>query len=200
MSTSVKPITGRQKEALDFISSFIQKKGYAPSLRELASFLKTDNLSTAQYFVKQLEERGYLKREYYKSRGITPVTKKQTVSLLGNIAAGEPIEPIENPESVEVPSNIKLNPIYSYYALRVKGDSMIDMGVLDNDLVVIKHQMSADIGDVVVAITEKGATLKVFQKKNGRVILEPKNPKHAPIIPKQLEIRGILVGLIRANQ
>lgn len=197
MTILVKPITGRQKEALDFINSFIRDKGYAPSLRELAAFLETKNLSTAQYFVKELEKKGYLKRDHYKNRGITPITSKQTVPLLGNIAAGEPIEPLENPEPIEVPQNIKLSAGKSYYALRVRGDSMMDMGVLDNDIVLIRHQMTADIGNVVVGVTEKGATLKVLGRKNGKIILEPKNPKYDPIYPKELEVRGVFVGLVR---
>jgi len=199
MPILVKPITGRQKEALDFINSFIRDKGYAPSLRELAAFLKTKNLSTAQYFVRELKKKGYLKRDHYKSRGITTITPKQTIPLLGNIAAGEPIEPIENPEPIEVPQNIKLSAGKSYYALRVKGDSMMDMGILDDDIVLIKHQMTADIGDVVVGITEKGTTLKILGRKNGRTILEPRNPKYDTIIPDQLEVRGVFVGLIRAE-
>ena len=199
MPILVKPITGRQKEALDFINSFIRDKGYAPSLRELAAFLKTKNLSTAQYFVRELEKKGYLKRDHYKSRGITTITPKQTIPLLGNIAAGEPIEPIENPEPIEVPQNIKLSAGKSYYALRVKGDSMMDMGILDDDIVLIKHQMTADIGAVLVGITEKGATLKILGRKNGRTILEPRNPKYDTIIPDQLEVRGVFVGLIRAE-
>ena len=199
MPILVKPITGRQKEALDFINSFIRNKGYAPSLRELAAFLKTKNLSTAQYFVKELEKKGYLKRDHYKNRGITTITPKQTVPLLGNIAAGESIEPIENPEPIEVPQNIKLSAGKSYYALRVKGDSMMDMGILDNDIVLIKHQMTAENGDVVVGITEKGATLKVLKTKNGNIFLEPRNPKYQSVYPQQLEIRGIFVGLVRGN-
>lgn len=183
MTILVKPITGRQKQALDFIKSFIKEKGYAPSLRELAAFLETKNLSTAHYFVKELEKKGYLKRNHYKSRGITPIAPKQTVPLLGNIAAGEPIEPIENPEPIEVPQNIKLSAGKSYYALRVKGDSMMDMGILGDDIVLIKHQMTADLGDVVVGITEKGATLKILGRKNGRTVLEPKNSKYDTIIP-----------------
>lgn len=197
MPILVKPITGRQKEALDFINSFIRDKGYAPSLRELAAFLETKNLSTAQYFVKELGKKGYLKRDHYKNRGITLITPKQTVPLLGSIAAGEPIEPIENPELIEVPQNIKLSAGKSYYALRVKGDSMMDMGILDNDIVLIKHQMTAENGDVVVGITEKGATLKVLGRENGKIILEPKNPKYDPIYPKELEVRGVFVGLVR---
>ncbi|HCE31385.1 MAG: LexA repressor [Candidatus Daviesbacteria bacterium GW2011_GWB1_39_5] len=199
MPVKVKPITGRQKEALDFINSFIQDNGYAPSLRELAAFLKTDNISTAHYFVKELEKKGYLKRDYYKNRGITPILQKQTVPLLGYIAAGAPIEPIEDSEPIQVPTNIKLATNQSYYALKVKGDSMIDMGILDKDIVLIKHQMTADVGDVVVGITEDGATLKILGRKNGKTILEPRNINYKSIIPRQLEVRGVFVGLIRAE-
>lgn len=199
MPIKVKPITGRQKEALDFISSFVRDNGYAPSLRELATFLKTNNTSTAQYFVKELEKKGYLKRDHYKNRGITPIVQKQTVPLLGYIAAGAPIEPIEDSEPIQVPTNIKLTTNQSYYALKVKGDSMMDMGILDKDIVLIKHQMTADLGEVVVGITENGATLKILGRKNGRTVLEPKNPKYDTIVPEQLEVRGVFVGLIRAE-
>jgi repressor LexA len=197
MGIKVKPLTNKQKDALDFVNSFLQDKGYAPSLRELAKFLDTENLSTAQYYIEELEKKGYLKRDPHKNRGIAPITQKQTVPLLGFIAAGEPIEPIENAESIQVSSNIKLNPSHSYYALKVKGDSMMDMGILDNDIVLIKHQMTADIGDTIVGITEKGATLKVLGSKNEKIILQPRNPNYEIIIPEQLEIRGKFIGLMR---
>lgn len=199
MPMSVKPLTNRQKETLDFINSFIDTKGYSPSLKELAKFLQTQNLSTAQYFFKELEKKGYLKRDPHKNRGITATIQKQTVPLLGYIAAGTPIEPIEDSEPVQVPTNIKLNKNDSYYALKVKGDSMIDMGILDNDVVLIKHQMTANPGDVVVGITENGATLKILGDENGRVVLKPRNQKYDTIIPTQLEIRGVFVGLVRGG-
>lgn len=199
MPMSVKPLTNRQKETLDFINSFIDTKGYSPSLKELAKFLQTQNLSTAQYFFKELEKKGYLKRDPHKNRGITATIQKQTVPLLGYIAAGTPIEPIEDSEPVQVPTNIKLNKNDSYYALKVKGDSMIDMGILDNDVVLIKHQMTANPGDVVVGITENGATLKILGNENGRVVLKPRNQKYDTIIPTQLEIRGVFVGLVRGG-
>ena len=195
----VKALTDKQKKVLDFINSFMQGKGYAPSLRELATFLDTKNLSTAQYYIEELEKKGYVKRDPHKNRGMAPITQKQRVPLLGFIAAGEPIEPIENAEPIQVPNNINLKPNQSYYALRVKGDSMMDMGILDKDIVLIKHQMTADIGDTVVGITEKGATLKVLGQKNGRTILQPRNPKYEIIVPEQLEIRGKFVGLIRQD-
>lgn len=197
MLMSVKPLTNRQKEALDFVNSFIDTKGYSPSLKELAKFLKTKNLSTAQYFFKELEKKGYLKREPHKNRGISTIPQNQIVPLLGYIAAGTPIEPIENSEPIQVPTNIKLNKSNSYYALKVKGNSMIDMEILNDDIVLIKHQMTANPGDVVVGITENGATLKILSSKNGQIVLKPKNQKYNTITPTQLEIRGIFVGLIR---
>lgn len=194
-----RPLTEKQKEALDFINSFYREKGYAPSLKEIAGFLETENLSTAQYYVEELEEKGYLRKDSNKARGITPVPNQYAIPLLGYIAAGQPIEPIENREEISVPPNIEIDPRYPHYALKVKGDSMIDMGVIDGDIALIKHQLTAKNGDVVVAITENGATLKIFNKENGRVILEPRNHKYNPIIPKQLEIRGVFVGLVRGS-
>ena len=193
----VKPLTEKQKKTLDFITSFIAKNGYSPSLKEIAKFLGTTNLSTAQYFVEELKNKGYLKKFSHKNRGITPINKSQTTPLLGYIAAGKPIEPIENPETIEIPRNIKLDTRHSHYALQVKGDSMIDMGILDDDIVLIRHQMTAQNRDVVVAITEDGATLKVYKEKNGNIYLEPRNKDYPVIKPRQLEIRGKFVGLIR---
>jgi len=193
----LKPLTKKQKEALNFITSFITKNGYSPSLKEIAKFLGTKNLSTAQYFVEELEKKDYLKRASYKNRGIMPTNKIKTISLLGNIAAGEPIEPIENPEEIEIPQNIQIDTRFPHYALRVAGDSMFDMGILDDDIVLIRHQMTAENGDVVVAITEKGATLKVYKKRGEKILLEPKNKNYPTLEPKKLEIRGKFVGLIR---
>jgi len=194
-----KPLTKRRKEVLTLILKFIAEKGYSPSLREIAGLLNTKNVSTAQYFVNELHARGYLKKGSRQERVITPVSKPTTVQLLGMISAGAPIEPLENPEEILVPSNIKINERYPHYALKIKGDSMIDMGILDNDIVLVRHQLTADNGDVVVAITEKGATLKVFRRKGGKIFLEPRNKNYPIISPKRLEIRGRFIGLIRSN-
>lgn len=192
----IKPLTGKQKETLGFINSFVGENGYSPSLQEIANHIGK-NLSTAQYFVKELEEKGYLIKSANKARGILPTPNQHNIPLLGCIAAGKPIEPIENPEEISIPEHIKIDPRYPHYALKVKGDSMIDMGILDDDIVLIRHQMTADIGDTIVGITEKGATLKVLGRKNGKIILQPRNPKYDIIIPRELEIRGKFVGLIR---
>jgi repressor LexA len=195
----VLPLTQRQKQALDYITKYIQENGYSPALKDVAGFLGTENLSTAQYFIEQLSQKGYLKRETYKNRGISPISQSQTVQLLGYIAAGNPIEPIENPLTVSLPKDLQLDQKYPHYALKVKGDSMMDMGILDGDTVLIRHQLIAKDGDVVVAITEKGATLKVYRKKGQEVYLEAKNKDYSNIYPEQLEIRGKFVGLIRSS-
>lgn len=194
----IKPLTGKQKNTLDFINSFLREKGFSPSLHEIAKYLGK-NLSTAQYYVNELEEKGYLTKNANKARGISPITNQHNIPLLGYIAAGKPIEPIENPEEILIPANIEINSRYPHYALRVKGDSMIDMGILDNDIVLIKHQMTANNGDVIVAITENGATLKVFRKKGGKITLEPRNKDYPIIEPRKIEVRGKFMGLIRNN-
>lgn len=197
MTKSVKPLTEKQKGVLDFINAFIRENGYSPSLKELANFLETENLSTAQYYIQELEKKGYLQRDPHKNRGITTITQKQSVPLLGYIAAGEPIEPMEDSKLVQVSTNIKLDKNHSYYALRVKGDSMIDMGILDNDIVLIKHQMTAENGETVVAITENGATLKTYRKNGEKIVLESRNRNYKNIIPKEFDIRGKFIGLLR---
>lgn len=194
-----KPLTKRRKEVLILILKFIAEKGYSPSLKEIAGLLGTENVSTAQYFVDELHERGYLKKGSRQERVITPISEPTIVPLLGLIAAGAPIEPIENPEDILVPSSIRVDRRYPHYALKIRGDSMIDMGILDGDIVLIRHQMTAENGDIVVAVTEKGATLKVFMKKGEKVILVPRNKNFPLIIPKKLEIRGKFVGLIRSD-
>ena len=193
----VLPLTKRQKQALDYITKYIQQNGYSPALKDIANFLSTENLSTAQYFIDQLIRKGYLKKETYKNRGISPLVGNRTTQLLGYIAAGEPIEPIENSESITIPADIDINDQYPHYALKVKGDSMIDMGILDGDTILVQHQLTAKNGDVVVAITEKGATLKVYRVNNRKKFLEARNKSFPNIYPKHLEIRGKFVGLIR---
>jgi repressor LexA len=192
-----KPLTEKQKQVLDFVVKFSQTKGYSPSLKEIAKFAKTENLSTAQYYIEQLSEKGYLKKDSYKNRGISPINNTQTIQLLGYIAAGEPIEPIEVPKTISVPASFSINEKYPHYALKVKGDSMMDMGILDGDTVLVKHQLTAENGDVVVAITENGATLKVFRKSGRKIYLEARNKDFPNIYPESLEIRGKFIGLIR---
>lgn len=195
-----KPLTKRRKEVLDLILKFIAQKGYSPSLREIAVLLGSKNVSTAQYFVDELHSLGYLKKDEDNGRAFAPITEPTTIRLLGTISAGSPIEPIENPEEILVPSNVNIDIMYPHYALKVKGNSMEDMGIYDGDIVLIRHQLSANNGEVIVAVTENGATLKVYQNKNGKVSLEPRNKKFKTIYPEELEIRGKYIGLIRSEE
>ena len=189
-------LTPKQKKVLDFISDFVHRESYSPTLKEIASYLKK-SLPTAQHFVEELERKGYIDRTDHLTRGITPIEEGSSeIPLFGYIAAGEPIEPIESPEPIAVPQSM-ISKDGQYYALKVKGDSMIEEGILDGDTVVIQHQITAQDGDTIVAITERGATLKLLRKRNDKVYLEPRNKRLENIYPEELEVRGKFVGLIR---
>lgn len=190
-------LTPKQKKILDFILSFLEKEGYSPSLEEIAKQFKK-SIPTIHQHVLALKSKGYLFKEDNVSRGISIKNSPDGIFLMGYIAAGKPIEPIESPEPIHVPIGM-VKPKGNYYALKVRGDSMIEDGIIDGDVVVIKHQSTADNGDTVVAITENGATLKIYKNKNGKVFLEPRNKNFENIYPKSLEIRGKLVGLMRAK-
>ena len=188
-------ITPKQKQILEYVKSFRGRKGFSPTLSEIAAqFDKT--VSTIQQYVDALTNKGYLEKQERVSRGIKPVEEITQVLLLGEIAAGEPIEPIENPEPIEIPANMVNSP-GNYYALKVRGDSMIDDGILEGDVIVVRHQQTAEDGETVVAVTEDGATLKKLKFLNNRVCLEPRNAKIATIYPEELDVRGKYVGLIR---
>lgn len=191
-------VTPKQKMVFDFINSFSSQKGYSPSLEEIGREFNLA-ISTVHQHVKALKTKGYLKKGDFQPRSvsvleITPETTE--IPLLGIIAAGLPIEPIENPEPIKVPKAL-VSKRGDFYALKVHGDSMVDDGIWDGDVVVIKHQQTADNGDTVVAITEDGATLKRYRNQNGKIYLEPRNVRLENIYPKKLEIRGKFVGLIR---
>lgn len=191
-----KPLTPKQKHVLDFIQKFSENNGYSPSLSEIARYLKK-SISTVQHFIEELQHKGYLQKEDNIARGISPSDiKTGRIFKLGYIAAGVPIEPIGNPEPIDVPLSMISNP-GDYYALEVKGESMIDDNILDGDVIIVRHQNIANDGDRVVAITGKGATLKIFRNRSGKIYLESRNKKMKNIYPRELEIRGRYCGLIR---
>lgn len=193
----IKSLTPKQKRVLDFIKKFREDKGFSPSLREIAKHFRK-SVPTIHQFIEALAKKGFLEKRAMAARAIVPNTEEREIPLLGYIAAGEPIEPIENPEPIKAPASMIDSP-GQYYALRVKGDSMIEDGILDGDTAVVKHQLTANSGDTVVAITEKGATLKIFRRKNGKIFLEPRNKRLKTISPRTLNIRGIFCGLIRKS-
>ncbi len=194
----VNTVTPGQKNVLEYIFGYIEQHGYSPTLQEIANKFKY-SLGTAQHYTEELKKKGFIRKTKNKSRAILPVDESSVAIIkLGTIAAGRPIEPTENPEPVLVPKNMVSKP-GQYYALEVRGDSMADDGIWDKDLIVVKHQFTAEANDIIIAITEDGATLKQLKYKNGRPCLQAKNQKYKPIFPDRLEIRGKFVGLIRKN-
>ena len=195
-------LTKKQKQVLDFIEKYKNKNDYAPSLEEIKKHLKLASVSTAHYHIKKLQEGGYLKKEKNQPRGIDFYEKEKMVSipLLGTIAAGQPIEAVEEKETIAIPQS-KLSHSGKFYALRVSGESMIDENINDGDLVLVKQQTVADDGQKVVALIDNcEATLKKFYKERGQIRLQPANKNFTPIIIKrnqEFSIQGIVIDIIR---
>lgn len=193
-------LTKRQKQALDFITSFQKKKGFSPSLEEIKKHLKLSSVSTAHHHVKKLQEAGYLKKAYNQPRSVSARNEKAIIEipLVGTIAAGQPIEAIEIPSETITVSKDEVGKYGEHYALRVQGNSMIDEGIFDGDIVVIRKQESADNGQTVVAIIDDNeATLKKLYREKNRIRLQPANPKLFPTYREEVEIRGVVVKIIR---
>lgn len=193
----VNNLTPRQKSVLDFITKFLIDKGYAPSLHETARHFKLNSVSTAHQFVEVLTQKGYLEKEENKSRSITlKETNYLEIPLLGYVAAGEPIEAISNPEPIKVPKSM-LTKSGLHYALKVKGDSMIDEGINGGDVVVVRRQETAENGQKVIAlINGNEATLKKIYREENGFRLQPANSSMKPIFTKSLTIQGKVAGIL----
>lgn len=195
----------RQREILDFISQFIQKRGFSPTLQEIADALGLSSLATVHEHLEALVKKGVIKRYQGAVRGIKVLEEKMASALegielpiIGYIAAGKPIEAIEEPIDTVSVSPTLLSSKKRAFVLQVRGDSMVEEGILDGDYVVIEQQETADNGDIVVALLENGlATLKRFFKESSRIRLEPANSQMAPIFTTQVQIQGKVVGVIR---
>ncbi len=194
-------VTKRQREVLNFIESYRKKEGYAPSLEEIKKHLKLSSVSTAHYHIKKLEKLGLLRKGDNQPRSLTPTKEKEmmNVPIIGTVAAGQPIEAIEiEDDFVTVQKMRPFSPNDAYYALRVKGDSMIGEGIFDGDIVVIKKQSSAENGQTVVAIIDDNqATLKKLYRLEDKFKLVPANQNMLPFYRKEVEVRGVVVNIIR---
>ena len=193
-------LTKKQKQVLDFIKTYGSKKKYAPSLDEIRKHFKLASVSTAHYYVSRLQNSGYLNKENNQPRSISLTEEKETVEIpiVGAIAAGQPIEAIEvSDETIAITKN-EIGKSGNHYALRVQGNSMIDEGIFDGDIVVIKQQPTAYNGQTIVAIINNNeATLKKIYREKDRFRLQPANPSLFPIYTKELEVRGIVIKIIR---
>lgn len=203
------PITlyKRQKEILDFISQYIQINGTSPTLQEIAQAMNLSSLATVHEHIQALVKKGIIRRYEGVVRGLEIIDEQIYASLsgielplVGYIAAGSPIEAIENQiQTVTVPNDM-VSRVKRCYVLQVKGDSMINEGIFDGDYVVIQQQDFAENGDIVVALIDNGfATLKKFYREKGRIRLQPANDKMEPIYvnPEELIIQGKVSGVIR---
>jgi len=199
------PLTKRQKEILDYIESFIADQGYAPSFEEIAESFGYSSLATVHEHLSNLERKGYIRKSYNESRSIELIrrdtgTPAVELPLLGAVAAGLPIEAIQDDETLAVPSDM-ISRRRDNYVLRVEGSSMIEEQIRDGDYIVVQAQDRAEDGQMVVALVEdEAATVKkLYREPGGRIRLQPANPTMQPIFADAADVRiqGVVVGVIR---
>ncbi len=191
----------KMMKVLDFICDFLEDKGYPPSVREMCNFLDISSTATVHYYLKKLAEAGYIKKADYKNRCIEVVNNpnkitSQGVPVVGKVAAGVPITAVENIEDyIELPKSLFRDE--DLFVLNVTGTSMINAGILEGDKLIIRKQNYAKNGDKVIALIDDSATVKTYYKENGHFRLQPENDAMEPIILDELDILGVVIGLIR---
>ena len=200
-------LTRRQRQVYDFISSFVQSHGYSPSFEEIGSGMGLSSLATVHKHISNLEKKGLLKRDYNRSRSIDIIAPKgrmkQTMSaplslpLLGRIAAGQPIEAVENPETISLGDFTGSKDVF---VLQVRGDSMQDEAILDGDYVLVEKTQTAHNGEIVVALVSGAdATLKRIYREGENTRLQPSNATMKPIIvpARDVQVQGRVIGVLR---
>lgn len=194
-------VTRRQKEVVDFIRAFTARHGVAPTLEEIARHLRLASVATVHKHLRGLEARGVIRRQPRRRRGLVLVAggapRVVRVPLLGRVAAGMPLEPVEQADTIAVPEELLGRG--ETFALRVIGDSMIEDGILDGDVVLVEARPEAPNGAIVVAIVRGEATVKRFERCGDEIRLLPANRALPPIVAPAdaVEIRGVVVGLLR---
>ncbi|MCK4667326.1 repressor LexA [Candidatus Dependentiae bacterium] len=193
-------LTKKQTNILNFIKDFILKNGYPPTIREIADHFKV-YIRAAQDHLKALEKKGYIVREKGKTRSICLLPRLQTSSLsqlpvLGQVSAGNPLETVENIEDVFIVSQ-NLFHGKKLFALKIRGDSMVDAGIYEDDFVVVKVTDDIKDGEIVVALLNGETTIKRFFREKGRIKLQPENPEYKPIFSENIKVIGKVIGLLR---
>lgn len=198
-------LTRRQREIYDFIRSFVAERGYSPSLEEIGEAFGLSSVATVHKHVHHLVEKGYVRKSWNRSRSVEPVERAAPAApsvalpLLGTVAAGAPIEAVEVHETLEVPAGLVPRG-RDCFALRVRGDSMIEEHIRDGDCVVVESRPDARDGETVVALVRgEDATLKKLYRRGSRIRLQPANASLAPLdLPAEdVEVRGVVRGLVR---
>lgn len=195
----------RQKQILDFLSQYIQKNGYSPTLQQIAEAIGVSSLATVHEHLSSMAKKGVIRKFEGAVRGIEIVdkalgdlTKGIELPILGFIAAGSPIEPYTDPNASLSVAPGMLSGKKRSFVLQVKGESMIEQGILDGDFVVVEEQETANNGDIVIALLENGlATLKRYFKEATRIKLAPANSSMSPIYVSSVKIQGKVVGVVR---
>src|SRR3989344_4431292 len=192
-------LTPTKQKVLKFINTYTDKKGYSPTLEEIRNGLRLNSISTIHQHIKELENSGHLNKKSKLHRSIE-IPKHEgmiKISLLGTISAGEPIEAVQEREIIAVPKS-KVDGAGEVYALRVKGDSMIDEGIFDGDTVIIRKQNTVEDGETAVAlINNNEVTLKKIYREKNRIRLQPANPKLRPFYVKEVIIQGKVISTFR---
>lgn len=199
-------LTDKQTQILEYIRHEILAKGYPPSIREICQAVDLKSTSSVHAQLSSLEAKGYIRRDLTKSRSIEIIdddfslTKRELVNIpiVGTVSCGQPILAEQNIEDYfPVPSEYIHNTNNQTFMLRVKGDSMINVGIYEKDLVIVEQCSSARNGEIVVALIEDSATVKTFYKENGYIRLQPENDYMDPILVEHCEILGRVIGLFR---
>jgi repressor LexA len=199
----MQPLTKRQREILDYLNEFIEQNGYAPSLEEIGRRFGLSSLATVHKHLTNLQDKGFIRRAWNRSRSVELVPTRMggralDLPLLGYVAAGAPIEAVVSDETVTVPED--LVGTRDTYALRVRGNSMIDEQIRDGDLVVVEDRQTAQNGEMVIALLDGAeVTLKRLYRENGYVRLQPANDAVAPIIvaADAVQVQGVVIGVMR---
>ncbi len=195
----MKKIEVKLKEVYSYTSNFINQFGYPPSVREICEKLSIKSTATASYYLDKLVERGLLEKSPSKNRALTLPNRPsqfKSVPIVGTINAGMPIFAVENLEGY-CPIPEEFNATGTEFALKVKGDSMINAGIYDKDIIIVKQQSDAFNGQIVVALIDDSATVKRFYKKAGKIILHPENDAMEDMIFDDVIILGVVKGLMR---
>ena len=195
-------LNDRAREILSFIQCFAREHGYPPTIREIGSAYGISSTNGVRYYLSLLEKAGHLRRSERISRGIEGVTqplRRAGIPILGRVAAGQPILAEESLEGTLEPGEV-FGDTGSLFALRVRGDSMVDAGILEGDYVVVRQQDNANAGDIIVALLGEEATVKYYRPGRGGAELVAANPRYEPIAVNslsQFRILGIVKGVIR---
>jgi repressor LexA len=196
-------LTKRQKQLLDYVDQYINEHGYAPTLQETGNYFGLSSLATVHKHLRNLEHKGYVKRRHNHSRALELAIKRkrggaQELQLLGQVAAGAPIEAIEGQDTINVPEEFIRRD--NTFCLRVRGESMVDEGIRDGDYIIVEGRDIATNGETIVALINGEATVKkYYREQDGLIRLQPANATMQPIIVNEgdLQVRGVVVGLMR---